>query len=151
MEILKELDGFDQNIYKNIENPELYRYYTYCRRIGEKNINTFGIEDHFSPNYESFKKKILTHTQQLPCHLPQHKFVELLYEKHQNLQGKKGEILLGHEVSSLESDDSGVNLQLKSPDGKVFDKDYDWVIGADGQNGISRKIAGIDLSGNHSK
>jgi len=61
MEILKELD-LDETIKLQSEPIELFRYYRYCRRIGE--LQTFGIQDHFAPSVEAKFKEISMHSEQ---------------------------------------------------------------------------------------
>ena len=57
------------------------------------------------------------------------------------------QLRLGHEMQSLRQDAQGVSLEVKAPDGSVYELHAPFVIGADGGRSSVRKQLGIELVG----
>ncbi len=57
LEVFSEINGLVEEIYAQTEDVNLFRNYTYCRRIFDKN-GVFLKTDHFSPSnyYYIFRK-----------------------------------------------------------------------------------------------
>ena len=123
-----------------MEDIEYFRYYRYLRRILDD--DHYAIHDHFEPSPREKLEEIRKYTFSRYVHLPQHKFVEVLHERLDEVVRKRQDtsLLFGTDVLSIENQEDGVLMRLKDVQTeREYTMETDFLIACDGFHSRVRK------------
>ncbi|KAG8365938.1 hypothetical protein BUALT_Bualt17G0024000 [Buddleja alternifolia] len=157
MEVFRKLDGLADEILRYQPPVDLWRKFIYCTSLTGPIL---GSVDHMQPqDFDRIVSPVSV------AHFSQYKLMRLLIKQLQDIGFQirsdgsiscddrkltEGEILLGHECTSINATENNVTVTVSSErEGKYVTKDFQckFLVGTDGAGSTVRKLTGIGLRG----